>query len=204
MQKNWISPTILRDFPSPHVTLIRDSSTGKKVFNPNYVHPFTSTYEFNACERLSQMVHGDGVRLEEAFKTIEREIVKWTKETYLTLASVGKYFHNEDSELYEFFKLSLHDMIWFGIQQSPEERRKLDFVVISKVFSTLWRESSPNSLEQYGPMAIPSLPREPPHRTSNVDTAALLSHKNSNTYQRTSDRELSQSVSTSERLRNFS
>ncbi|KAH9452932.1 hypothetical protein Pst134EB_016874 [Puccinia striiformis f. sp. tritici] len=159
IENEFITPTFERDFLILHPvdqSHHKGASGGRKILT-NYKHPFTAIYTLNTRERLLNVLSGLEIGFEEASRITEGEIKQWSKETHLTFLAVKMPTDPVD---YQFFKLSLSDMIWFGLQRSAGDGERLRFEEIAKVFSNHWLKH-PNASRQYSPIEWTSSPVRP-------------------------------------------
>ncbi|WAQ87567.1 hypothetical protein PtA15_8A471 [Puccinia triticina] len=169
VEKELISPTFKRHFLILHPAEVdADYASGRRNVLTNYKHPFTAVYTFNARERLLRIILGLEMVFEEASSIIEREIRQWADETqsHSIFLSAEMSLNLMD---YQLFRLSLSDMVWFGLQRSSRDAKQLNFGEIAQIMSILW-EKHPNPSIQYGPIEwTPSLTRHYPLKNEGTE-----------------------------------
>ncbi|KAA1078693.1 hypothetical protein PGTUg99_016123 [Puccinia graminis f. sp. tritici] len=163
VENDLITPIFEREFLVLHPLESDPQDTlGRRKVSTNYKHPFTVLYTLNARERILSIMLGLETGFEEASSIIECEIRQWGEEltkSHSTFPSVKLPLDPVDCQL---FRLSLSDMVWFGLQRSSGGGEKLNFVEIAKAMSSLWLQH-PNATGTYGPIDwAPSLTRPPP------------------------------------------
>ncbi|KAI9606318.1 hypothetical protein KEM48_001916 [Puccinia striiformis f. sp. tritici PST-130] len=149
IENEFITPTFERDFLILHPvdqSHHKGASGGRKILT-NYKHPFTAIYTLNTRERLLNVLSGLEIGFEEASRITEGEIKQCRQDAHRPVD-------------YQFFKLSLSDMIWFGLQRSAGDGERLRFEEIAKVFSNHWLKH-PNASRQYSPIEWTSSPVRP-------------------------------------------